>query len=251
MLYEGNDFRDAPPLPKAGSAAITAKPVDKTASISFLAKASPVTAGLRRLTGEVLAKIGSNNPVSGYAETVGFMPVAIESPAGKQYYSFDPKRLRYLVESSEQQFSVSADWKNVRDVLEQFVELSRKDGFRLVFVYAPSAPHVVMPLVQDKIPAQQLLNFSRFKQKDLNLDPEIYKQQVMARLDSQENVWRNWCRESGVECLSTTVALRQAAAAGVQVYYTYDQHWTPEGNTVTAKLLTDYLVSGNDTYAPL
>ncbi len=251
MLYEGNDFRDAPPLPKAGSAAITAKPVDKTASISFLAKASPVTAGLRRLTGEVLAKIGSNNPVPGYAETVGFMPVAIESPAGKQYYSFDPKRLRYLVESSEQQFSVSADWKNVRDVLEQFVELSRKDGFRLVFVYAPSAPHVVMPLVQEKIPAQQLLNFSRFKQKDLNLDPEIYKQQVMARLDSQENVWRNWCRESGVECLSTTVALRQAAAAGVQVYYTYDQHWTPEGNTVTAKLLTDYLVSGNDTYAPL
>jgi hypothetical protein len=244
MLYEGNDFRDAPPLPKAGNTVKPAKPADRTATIGFLAKVSPVTQGLRRLTGEVLAKIGSNNPVPGYAETVGFMPLAIDTPAGKQYYSFDPKRLRYLVEGSEQQFAVSSDWKNVRDVLEKFVMLSKKDGFRLVFVYAPSAPHVVMPLVADKIPAQQLLNFSRFKQKDLMLDAEVHKQQVMARLDSAENVWNSWCKKTGVECVSTTLPLREAAAAGHQVYYTYDQHWTPEGNSAVAKVVADYLSAG-------
>ncbi len=249
MLYEGNDFRDAPSLPrittsdKPGSAV---KAVDKkTASIGFLAKASPVTQGLRRLTGEVLAKIGRDNPVPGYAETVGFMPLAIDTPAGQQHYSFDPKRLRYLVDGSEQQFADSSDWKNVRDVLEQFVMLSRKDGFRLLFVYAPSAPHVVMPLAAEKIPAQQLLNFSRFKQKELQLDAETYKQQVLARLDGEENVWKHWCNEVGAECVSTTSALREAAAAGRQVYYTYDQHWTPEGNNVTAKVVAKYLSTGS------
>jgi hypothetical protein len=214
------------------------------ASISFLAKASPVTIGLRRLTGEVLANIGRDNPVPGYAETVGFMPIAVDTPAGRQHYSFDPKRLRYLVEGSEEQFAASGDWKNVRDVLEQFVTLSKKDGFRLVFIYAPSTPHVVMPLVADRIPARQLLNFSRFKQKDLQLDAETYKHQVLARLDAEENVWKKWCKETSVECISTTVPLREAAAAGHQVYYTYDQHWTPEGNRVVAKVLAGYL-SGN------
>lgn len=240
MLYEGNDFRDAPPLPKAGVVAAQATPVDRMTSFSFLAKASPVTIGLRRLTGEVLAKIGSDNPVPGYAESVGFMPLAVETPVGTQHYSFDPKRLRYLVEGSEQQFAESSDWKNVRDVLDQFVTLSKKDNFRLVFVYAPSTPHVILPLVADKIPAQQLLNFSRFKQKNLQLDAETYKQQVLARLDAEENVWKSWCKESGIECVSTTRALRDAAAAGHQVYYTYDQHWTPEGNKVAASVLAAY-----------
>lgn len=243
MLYEGNDFRDAPPLPTKDRE--PEKPVDKTASIGFLAKASPVTQGLRRLTSEVLAKIGSDNPVPGYQEMVGFMPLVLETPAGTQHYSFDPKRLRYLVENSEQQFAESLDWNNVRDVLEQFVMLSKKDGFRLVFVYAPSAPHVVLPLVADKIPAQQLLNFSRFKQKDLQLEAEVYKQQVLARLDGQENVWKHWCNAVSAECVSTTSALREAATSGQQVYYTYDQHWTPDGNKVVAKVLLNYLSENN------
>ena len=245
MLYEGNDFRDAPPLPKAGSAgAASVTPADKTATIGFLAKASPVTKGLRRLTSEVLAKVGSDNPVPGYAETVGFMPLAVDTPTGTQHYSFDPKRMLYLVDGDEKAFAESSDWKNVRDVLEQFVFLSKKDGFRLLIVYAPSAPHIVMPLVGHRIPAQQLLNFSRFKQKNLSLDPEVYKKQVLARLDSEENVWKSWCKEAGAECVSTTLALREAVLAGRQVYYTYDQHWTPEGNKVTAEVLASYLSGG-------
>lgn len=242
MLYEGNDFRDAPPLPKAGNTgSAPVAPVDKSTSIGFLAKASPVTKGLRRLTSEVLAKIGSDNPVPGYAETVGFMPLAVDTPMGMQHYSFDPKRMLYLVEGDEKEFAESSDWKNVRDVLEQFVFLSKKDGFRLLVVYAPSAPHVVMPLVGDGIPTQQLLNFSRFKAKNIQLDAEAYKKQVLARLDSEENVWANWCKETGTECVSTTLALREAIVAGRQVYYTYDQHWTPEGNKVTASVLANYL----------
>lgn len=249
MLYEGNDFRDAPPLPQPSSnqkkSGNEPEENDKTTSIGFLAKASPVTKGLRRLSGEVLAQVGSDNPVPGYEEAVGFMPMALDTPNGKQYYSFDPKRLRYLVDASEQEFAASSDWKNVRDALEQFVMLSKKDGSRLIIVYAPSAPHVIMPLVEEKIPAQQLLNFSQSRKKKIAMEAGEYKKQVFSRLDAAENVWRNWCHETGVECISTSLALREAAAAGRQVYFTYDQHWTPEGNAVTADVIASYLSGKN------
>lgn len=244
MLYEGNDFRDAPPVPKAVANPVSAAPVgDPTLSVAFLTKASPVTQGLRRLSNEVLAKIGATQAVPDYAETVGFMPVRVDTPVGRHAYSFEPKRLLYLGDS-EQDFATSSDWRNVRDVLEQFVMLSKKDSFRLVLVYAPSTPHVVLPLATHNIPAGQLLNFARFKDKNLQLDADTYKQQVLARLDSQENVWMQWCRETGVECVSTTLALREAAAAGRQVYFSYDQHWTPDGNAVVADVLTTYLSGG-------
>lgn len=237
-LYEGNDFRDAPPLPKASEHGNQKQSEHEVVSIAALAKASPVTKGLARLTGEVLAKIGSQSPVPEYENTVGFMPLMV----GAHAYSFEPKRLRYLVDMDEKEFAASSDWNNVRDVLDQFVALSRKDKFRLILIYAPSAPHVILPLVETKIPAQQLLNFINMKRKvPLSVEPETYKKQVFSRLDANENVWMQWCERNHVECVSTTSALRAAVAAGKQVYYTYDQHWTPEGNVVTAAVLDAYL----------
>lgn len=240
MLYEGNDFRDAPPLPTVAPDP-SDKPEDPTRSLDFLAKASPVTQGLKRLGEEVLAEVGKDWPVPGYAGYVGFMPLQIETPRGKQSYSFEPKRLLYLG-SSEQEFSASTDWQNVKTVLERFVQLSTRYGFRLVVVYAPSAPHVVLPLAADRIPAEQLLNFSRIRDRKLQMPAEDYKRQVLARLDSQENVWRAWCAEAGIECVSTTAALAAAAREGRQVYFTYDQHWTPEGNAVVADVLAAYFM---------
>lgn len=244
MLYEGNDFRDAPPMPKktpAAAAEANTEAQSAKHSMAFYAKASPVTKGLRRVTEEVLAQVGRDWAVPGYQEAVGFMPIALPATTGTQHYSFEPKRLQYLAGMSEQVFAQSSDWNNVRDVLDAFVTLSQKDGFRLLFVYAPSTPHVVLPLAEKNIPAQQLQNFMRIKYKTVEGDAETYKQQVFARLDSNENTWRNWCQQRGVECISTTKALREAVAAGQQIYYTYDQHWTPEGNAVTAAEVAAYL----------
>jgi hypothetical protein len=240
MLYEGNDFRDVPALalqqPGAEPFASNSADID----ISALTKASPVTVGLRRFSAEVLEKVGRNAAVPAYADAVGFMPLAIPVADGMRYYSFEPKRLLGLYHD-EQQFSQSPDWINVRAVLEQFAAMAKKDNFRLIVMYAPSAPHVVLPLVADNIPAQQLLNFARYKKASLDMPAETFKQQVFARIDSVENVWKNWCVEVGVECVSTTRALRSAVQSGQQVYLTYDQHWTPDGNAVVAKLLQDYL----------
>ena len=253
MVYEGNDLRDVPalavatPAPTTGAgqasaaAAESSKP-ELDLDIAYLTKASPVTKGLKRLSAEVLSQIGRDWPVPDWQQRMGWMPLAVDSPAGKHHYSFEPKRLMYLTQSADA-FRASEDWRNVTAVLDKFVTLAQRDGFQLVVAYAPSAPHVVLPLAQQQIPAEQLLTFARYKDKTATGDAEAYKQRVFAGLDMQEQTLMNWCNENRVTCVSLTAPLRQAAAAGEQVYFTYDQHWTPKGNAVVADVMQAALQS--------
>jgi hypothetical protein len=240
-IFEGNDFRDAEPL-KTAEDVKAGKRQSKVSQINIpdLVNASPVTHGLMRFFSEVLADIAKDAPVPGYQQEMGWMPLALDTPIGKQYYSFTPKKLAYLY-TDESSFESSSEWRNTRAVLEQFVRLAQQDHFHLVFVYAPSAPHVVMPLAREKIPADQLLRFVRYKIEDLSMDADSFKRDVFEKMDSEENVMMHWCQQSGVDCVSTTQPLREAAAAGRQVYFTYDQHWTPEGNAVVADVVGKHL----------
>ncbi len=244
MLYEGNDFRDAEPLKSAADVqkAAASQPRRRSVDIGTLAQASPVTKGLKRLSAEVFSAVGSDSPLPEYTAQMGWMPVRINTSSGSQFYSFDPKRLVYL-NNDPAQFSQSSQWRNVRAILEQFTALAARDHFRLVLVYAPSAPHVVMPLVQERIPADALLRFVRYADDGIGGDANAVKQQLFARLDTQENAVMDWCREQQIDFISTTVPLRAAAAAGRQVYFTYDQHWTPDGNAVVADVVSRYLKS--------
>lgn len=239
-IFEGNDFRDAEPLKTAADIQSHTASTSRQTSLDDLVQASPVTRGLIRLFTEVLDGINKDAPVPGYRQEMGWMPLAIDTPAGEQYYSFTPKKLAYLY-TDESGFESSSEWRNTKAVLEQFVRLSRQDHFHLVFVYAPSAPHVVMPLAREKIPADQLLRFARYKMEALSLDAETFKRDVFAKLESEENVMLRWCQQNHVNCVSTTQALRDAAATGRQVYFTYDQHWTPDGNAVVAEVVGKHL----------
>ena len=53
------------------------------------------------------------------------------------------------------------------------------------------------------------------------------------------------CEVMGWHCLSLTEALQKASAEGQQTYFTYDQHWTPEGNRVVANSVQVYLKAQN------
>ena len=41
--------------------------------------------------------------------------------------------------------------------------------------------------------------------------------------------------------VSATASLRAAAVSGTQVYFTYDQHWTPEGHEIVAEAVHRFL----------
>lgn len=250
MLYEGNDFKDNVVLPPADgntTAADTVAPpapepgllerLDEHLSEAF--KSSPVTAGLRRLSSTVFERANSDRPVPGYAERMGFMPLRIPTPNGDQFYSFEPKRLMYLNWPREE-FANSKIWRTTRSILEEFVARCEQHGIEPVLLYAPSKPHVTLPLVQADIPAQQLWNFARVETRSLP-EPETLKQQLFDRLDNQSSVVMQWCRETELRCLDLTPALSAASAEGTQTYYTYDQHWTPDGNRVVAEAVQRFL----------
>jgi hypothetical protein len=246
MIYEGNDFKRISPVidaaTKQGSSAKkdrSGKKNKKSLSeqIALWTEASPVTVGLNRFSTEVLEPIGKDNPVPGYQETVGWMPLKYRD----HYYGFEPKRLTYLYETMDG-FMTSKSWQAVKKIMENMVSLGEQEGFDVVFLYAPSTPHVVMPLMRDEIPADQLRNFAAY-QEDKLPDAETFKQNVFDYMNNEENIFLEQCEGSQWHCLSLTPALQAATANGQQVYYSYDQHWTPDGNRVVADAINNYLMA--------
>jgi hypothetical protein len=238
MLYEGNDFKYRSPKKfdkKTGQQKLTT-----SQKIRRWSKASPVTKGLKRFSSEVLEQVGKDWPVPGYKESVGWMPVSLELADGNTaWYSFKPKRLLYL-DYSPEEFSSSRNWEGVSGVFLEMKKLAEQEGFRLLFVYAPSKPHVVMPLVKDQVPADQLRNFAAFKEDDLPPADE-FKQRIYDNMETQETVFMDFCGRQNLDCISLTKGLQQATLESVQTYYTYDQHWTPEGNQVAADVISGWL----------
>ena len=52
---------------------------------------------------------------------------------------------------------------------------------------------------------------------------------------------RQFCRQEAIEFISLTEILRQQMLAGRQAYFTYDQHWSPEGHRIVAEYLAGAL----------
>ena len=57
-------------------------------------------------------------------------------------------------------------------------------------------------------------------------------------------------RVEGIEFISTTDILREQMTRGVQVYYTYDQHWTRWGHLAVAQIVSRYLSRGDAKPGP-
>lgn len=236
MIYEGNDFKEdvvlADPKPPTLRERIATH-------FENAMHSSPVTLGLKKLSSDLFEKLGANRPVPHYEQKLGFMPIKLQSGDSTHAYSFDPKRLMYLNYSVDE-FSASPEWQATAKILAQIIRISREHNIKPVFIYAPSAPHVVLPLVRENIPAEQLRYFASFKQKHLPPADE-FKQQVFANLDSEQNVVLDFCRAQQIDCVALTDALRTATAAGEQTYFSYDQHWTPDGNVVAAQTIEQFL----------
>lgn len=236
MIYEGNDFKEDVVVTGARPPTLGER-IAKHFEMAF--EASPVTAGLKRLSHDLFEKLGAQRPVPGYREKLGFMPIAVSGGGATHHYSFDPKRLIYL-NYSKAEFTASREWQATAGMLEQIVQKSRTQGIQPVFIYAPSTPHVVLPLAWDNIPAEQLRAFASYRKSHLPPAAQ-FKQQVMDNLNSEQEVVMAFCAQQQIECLALTDVLRTATAAGQQTYFSYDQHWTPLGNAIAAGAIEAFL----------
>jgi len=232
MIYEGNDFKRLPIL--AGY-----RNSDNSSFLDEL-KDSPVSTALKKLSRNVFEAVDKDRQLPEYQQWLSWMPIRLPGSEGRaHYYSFRPVRAIYL-NVSRQAFVESEIWQATTGLLNQFHELSRQRGFELVIAYAPSKPHVVLPFVEDKISAESIRKFLSYEKDNLPAAKAL-KTELFNNIGSQEQVLRAYCEQMGISFVSSTLDLQEQTVAGVQTYYTYDQHWTPEGNAVVAGVIYRHL----------
>jgi len=110
----------------------------------------------------------------------------------------------------------------------------------LIFIYAPDAPSVLIEDILDRVPAEQLHAFMATRLKRLP-DPETLVEELREGTQVRERIFRQFCAEKGIPFLSLTEPLRQKTQEGVRTYYTYDQHWTPDGHAAIAEYLSEHI----------
>jgi len=233
-IYEGNDFKghaprgaEAPPAPSLADRAL-----------GWLHDDSPLRGRLQRTLVDWLAPIGADRrlpPGSG----LEWMPMAVAAGGTVHHYAFEPRDVLGLALGDD--FAGSREWREASEVFEAIAKLTAEQGVQLIFLYVPAKEHVVLPLVRGKVSAEALRSFLALGSRgDLPTAAEL-EARVFAGLGAREEVMRAWCAERSIEFVSATRTLRERAALGEQVYFTYDQHWTELGHAAVAELLVRVL----------
>ncbi len=222
-LYEGNDLR-----PRAAPGDRGAGDPGILENLRQTGKASLAWKGIVAASKRWLEPWGCGAARDLYRRRMAWMPLEVAGSGFRHHYAFKPKRLSYLAASREE-LRASTGWRATADVLGSFARLSREEGFRLVVLFVPSKPHVVLPLVAASIPEQSFREFLGYR-----MDAPPGLETVLERLDVPESAVSELAGRLGVDFLSLTAPLREAVARGQQVYYTYDQHWSPAAHPVVA-----------------
>ena len=233
LLYEGNDFRSARWVENPEDYRLPAGRI-----VQYYIRHSRVLGAVDGLMCGLLGAVNADGDVPG-GEILSWLPLRIEGGGQATYYAFSPKRMvRHYV--TEQEFRQDDDWKTTVRILGEMRKVCDSMGAALLMAYAPDKPHVTMPLAEATLPAEQVRAFAALKMKQLP-EADAFLEALLARLGSKEAVTHEFCQTEGIPYVNTTTALRDLAARGRQAYYTYDQHWTPLGHQVVAKVVHDYL----------
>ncbi|MFG0318215.1 MAG: hypothetical protein ACF8XB_13150 [Planctomycetota bacterium JB042] len=237
LIYEGNDLKEH----RADKEVPTWKGMYDDAQ-EFV-KGSPIVKAFRQFVEDSLGDVFADGPLPPNV-ALSWMPVEVEAGGTRHHAAFDPDDLCQLYRHPEK-FRKKKGWRNAAQVLREIVETCREASIRPVFLYAPAKEHVVLPLVKDRLPKDGFHAFASFEDDDLP-PPEVFFERFFERIETQERTVLDLCEELGVECLSLTGPLREKMAEGVQVYYTYDQHWTRLGHRVVAEAAAPFLARRMD-----
>jgi hypothetical protein len=235
LLYEGNDFRDGN-YPASG---LTAPPPTLGRRIFY---GSPLRQKLKTLMIRTMAPIGRGrfDGDPGLADpshpmyAVAWLPLVVPA-AGGYPYAIELKRVLELYRSREV-LAASRGVLKTQEVVEQIEQLCRQNNARLIVAYAPDRAHVALSAMGERLDADRLRAFLDLKRHDLPAGDQLVGE-VLGRLDGMESILADYCRARGIEFVSLTAPLREAMLAGKRAYFTYDQHWSPEGHAIVAERL--------------
>lgn len=238
MLYEGNDFRSTDSDAKRRAPSFSKRLTD------YLDR-SPVIRASDQLLIRLFGPIGAEAPLAD-ASRIDWLPLAIPPGASAKYYAFEPKQLRDLYVSAED-FAADKHWLNPRGQLAEMNARCREAGATFVVLFAPTKAHVTFPLVADRVDPAKVRAFTAISLKGELPEPRDFLHELEQSVEAREQVVGRWCEKENIPFLGLTSSLRTAAQAGTQVYYTYDQHWTPAGHEVVARVVDEFLQASPQT----
>lgn len=239
MLYEGNDLRD--------SNFRRSRDGQRKMSLSRrIFRASPlrnlIKKSLVNMLGPVNSKRFYRDPAVHNPNHIMY-PVAwlpLETPSGGGYgYAFDVKRMEQHHLTEENFRQTPACIESLR-LLDDARRVCDEHGITLVFIYAPDKPHVFIEEIASRVPPAQLHAFMATRIDNLP-EPETLLEQLREGTSVRERIFREFCREKDIPFISLTEPLRQNTQRGVRTYYTYDQHWSPEGHRIVAHYLNEQI----------
>jgi hypothetical protein len=229
MLYEDNDFFGVP-RQASGDLSFGRR-------IRLWIETSPVVDGLMAASVALFGDVRADAPVPGFERISSWMPATVPAGPSGHHYAVKPKRVLRLAEPRAA-FEASYGWTSTVEVLRDIRRLCDENGVRLVFVLAPSKARVLMSLIGDRVSAEELHAFVALRRRPLP-PPEPFREAVLANLHARGEALRDLFQREGVPFVDLMPMLRQATADGHQVFFTYDQHWTPEGHRRAAERLAE------------
>lgn len=232
LLYEGNDFRST------DSDAKRRVPSFSKRVAGYLDR-SPVIRASDQLLIRLFGPIGADAPLADRSR-IDWLPLAIPPGTSAKYYAFEPKQLRDLYPSADE-FAADKHWLNPRGQLAEMNARCREIGATFVVLFAPTKAHVTFPLVADRVDPAKVRAFTAISIKGELPEPREFLLELTRNIEAREQVVGRWCVQEGIPYLGLTSSLRAAASAGTQVYYTYDQHWTPPGHEVVAGVVDEFV----------
>jgi hypothetical protein len=238
MLYEGNDLRDSNFRQEKLEGAATMSLSDA------IFKVSPLRQWMKDSLVQTLGPVGRNrffqdpavHEPSHVMYPVAWLPIQIPADSGYGY-AFDVKRVEQHF-CSEDDFRRSLACTESLRLLNETRQVCDDHGITLVVIYAPDTPHVLMDDVVSRVTPDQLHAFLATRLKHLPA-PEALGDVLREGIRVRQRVFEQFCAEKNIAFISLTEPLQQKTAEGTRTYYTYDQHWTPEGHAVVAEYLSE------------
>jgi hypothetical protein len=199
---------------------------------------SPLRIAYDNLCKAYLTRVNVQSDVKNI-EILSWIPIAIPQGIQAKHYNFTPDRLLKFYKPKEV-FLTSGGWNSTAFAIKEMEKICRKANIRFILAYAPDKIHVVLPLMQSRLPADKVRAFAALK-TNRKLPPAVeFLDTLFHNLEVQESVVAEFCKKNSIEFVSTTQELRKKVAQGQQMYFTYDTHWTPLGHRVVAEVIYQY-----------
>jgi hypothetical protein len=242
MLYEGNDFRDSnyrqeDSIGRRLSRYFKNSPVRRAFIDSLIRRLGPKGNGASK--GSIISADNAADNNATVVKALSWMPVGVPEGPDEKYYTFTVKNLLVHL-GNRDTFLRSKGCQETFAYIRQIKELCDTKNFRLIIVYAPDKSHVLLPLIRHKVSPEDLRAFLALKANNL---PSVRNlmDTVLAHLEIEESAVKEFCLQESIEFVSLVESLRKGMNLRQQLYFTYDDHWTPMGHEVTANTISHYL----------